>query len=90
MNGFNLSALAVRERAITMFFLVAIILGGIFAYQALGRAEDPPFTIKVFTVSAAWPGATAEEMQSLAADPLEIACRNCNGMIMRRPLPALA
>jgi multidrug efflux pump subunit AcrB len=71
MNSFNLSALAVRERAITMFFLVAIILGGIFAYQALGRAEDPPFTIKVFTVSAAWPGATAEEMQSLVADPLE-------------------
>ena len=71
MSRFNLSALAVRERAITTFFLIAIILGGIFSYRALGRAEDPPFTIKVFTVSAAWPGATAEEMQSLVADPLE-------------------
>jgi multidrug efflux pump subunit AcrB len=28
-----------------------------FAYFNLGRAEDPSFTIKVFTVTAAWPGA---------------------------------
>ncbi len=37
----------------------------------LGRAEDPAFTIKVLTVTAAWPGATAQEMQDLVAEPLE-------------------
>ncbi len=68
---FNLSALAVREKAITMFLLIAIVAAGIFAFLELGRAEDPTFTIKVFTVAAVWPGATAQEMQDLVAEPLE-------------------
>src|SRR5712664_4257814 len=69
--GINLSALAVRERSVTLFFLIAVIIAGAFAYFNLGRAEDPSFTIKVFTVTAAWPGATAQEMQDLVAEPLE-------------------
>src|SRR5215813_10666362 len=71
VHGFNLSAIAVRERSVTLFFLLAIIIAGAVAYLTLGRAEDPTFTIKVFTVTAAWPGATAEEMQNLVAEPLE-------------------
>lgn len=71
MSGFNLSALAVRERAITLFLLVAIVAAGIFSFVELGRAEDPAFTIKVLTVTAVWPGATAQEMQDLVAEPLE-------------------
>lgn len=71
MNGFNLSALAVRERAITLFLIVAIILSGTYAFLRLGRAEDPAFTIKVFTITAVWPGATARQMQDLVAEPLE-------------------
>src|SRR6267142_6624492 len=67
----NLSALAVRERSVTLFFLLAMDIAGAFAYFELGRAEDPAFTIKVFTVTAAWPGATAQEMQDLVAEPLE-------------------
>src|SRR5438046_6767005 len=67
----NLSALAVREKAITLFLLIAIAAAGVFAFLKLGRAEDPSFTIKVFTVSAVWPGATAQEMQDLVAEPLE-------------------
>jgi len=48
-----------------------MIIAGAFAYFKLGRAEDPSFTVKVFTVTAAWPGATAQEMQDLVAEPLE-------------------
>src|SRR6266436_4234379 len=70
-QGFNLSALAVREKSVTFFFLLAVIVAGTIAYLQLGRAEDPTFTIKVFTVTAAWPGATAQEMQDLVAEPLE-------------------
>jgi multidrug efflux pump subunit AcrB len=68
---FNLSALAVRERSVTLFFLVAIILAGTLAFLKLGRAEDPSFTIKIMTVVTAWPGATAQEMQDQVAEPLE-------------------
>src|SRR5438094_541974 len=70
-QSLNLSAIAVREKAITLFLLIAIVAAGIFAFLKLGRAEDPTFTIKVFTVAAVWPGATAQEMQDLVAEPLE-------------------
>ncbi|QEI07840.1 efflux RND transporter permease subunit [Pigmentiphaga aceris] len=71
MTGFNLSALAVRERGVTLFLIIAITIAGIFAFLKLGRAEDPSFTIKVMTVVSAWPGATAQEMQDQVAEPLE-------------------
>ncbi|MFC4236907.1 efflux RND transporter permease subunit [Thalassospira xianhensis] len=68
---FNLSALAVRERAVTLFFILLLAAAGIYAFVNLGRAEDPSFTIKTLTVTAAWPGATAREMQDLVAEPME-------------------
>ena len=70
MNS-NLSALAVRERAVTLFFIVLLAAAGAYAFVKLGRAEDPSFTIKTLTVTAVWPGATAREMQDLVAEPLE-------------------
>ncbi|MFE1601051.1 efflux RND transporter permease subunit [Methylobacterium sp. ID0610] len=71
MTGFNLSALAVRERAVTLYLLVAVAAAGLFAFEKLGRAEDPTFTVKTMTVAAAWPGATTGEIQRQVADPLE-------------------
>ncbi|CAG1769826.1 partial Cobalt-zinc-cadmium resistance protein CzcA, partial [uncultured bacterium] len=70
-SRFNLSALAVRERAITLFLIILITLGGVMAFFKLGRAEDPSFTIKVMTIVTAWPGATAQEMQDQVAEKLE-------------------
>ena len=67
----NLSALAVRERAITVFLIFLIAVAGTLAFFKLGRAEDPPFTVKQLTVITAWPGATAQEMQDQVAEPLE-------------------
>ena len=68
---FNLSALAVRERAITLFLICLISLGGLLAFFKLGRAEDPSFTIKVMTIVTAWPGATPQEMQDQVTEKLE-------------------
>lgn len=68
---FNLSALAVRERSITLFLIGLISLAGLVAFFKLGRAEDPAFTIKVMTIITAWPGATAQEMQDQVAEKLE-------------------
>ncbi|WP_117196734.1 efflux RND transporter permease subunit [Pseudomonas coronafaciens] len=71
-NGrFNLSALAVRERSITLFLICLISLAGIIAFFKLGRAEDPAFTVKVMTVVSVWPGATALEMQDQVAEKIE-------------------
>jgi multidrug efflux pump subunit AcrB len=71
MDRFNLSAWGVRNGSLTLFaiLLLAVLGGG--AYLKLGRAEDPSFTLKVMVVSAAWPGASAEEMQAQVADRIE-------------------
>jgi multidrug efflux pump subunit AcrB len=71
MSLLNLSALAVRERAVTLFFLILSVFSGIYAFGALGRAEDPAFTVRVVMVTAAWPGATPEQLQTQVVDRLE-------------------
>ena len=71
MKRFNLSGWAVSHPTLILFLIVALSVAGFFSYQRLGRAEDPFFTVKVVNVSAIWPGATAAEMQTQVADPLE-------------------
>ena len=71
VKAFNLSALAVRERAVTLFLILGIVAAGAFAFKKLGRAEDPTYVVKIMTVTAIWSGATAAEMQNQVADRLE-------------------
>ncbi|WP_407178909.1 efflux RND transporter permease subunit [Bradyrhizobium sp. STM 3562] len=71
MKRFNLSAWAVSHPALVLFLMVALGIAGLFSYQRLGRGEDPYFTVKVVNVSVMWPGATAKEMQTQVADPIE-------------------
>jgi multidrug efflux pump subunit AcrB len=71
MKRFNLSGWAVSHPALVLFLIVALGVTGFFSYEKLGRAEDPFFTVKVVNVSAIWPGATAAEMQTQVADPIE-------------------
>lgn len=70
-SRFNLSALAVRERSVTLFLIFLISLAGLIAFFNLGRAEDPAFTVKVMTIITAWPGATPQEMQDQVAEKIE-------------------
>src|SRR5262245_6119086 len=70
-DRFNLSRWALEHRTLTVFFMVALSIAGVFSYFSLGRAEDPPFTIKQMVVSAQWPGATAPEMQLQVTDKIE-------------------
>jgi multidrug efflux pump subunit AcrB len=71
MKRFNLSAWAVDHPALVLFLILAIGLGGVMAFNRLGRAEDPNFTIKNVVVTAIWPGSTASEMQDQVSDPIE-------------------
>jgi len=71
VKGFNLSEWAVTHRPLTLFFIILVSLAGAWSYLHLGRAEDPDFTVKHMILSAAWPGATADEVQRLVADPIE-------------------
>lgn len=67
----NLSELAVRERSVTLFFLIMAVIAGVYAFISLGRAEDPAFTVRALVVSAYWPGATPDDLQEQVVDRLE-------------------
>lgn len=67
----NLSAIAVRERSITLFFLILSVLAGVIAFTSMGRAEDPAFTVRAMSVQAIWPGATTQQLQDQVVDKLE-------------------
>lgn len=67
----NLSRIAVGQRSLTLFFLLLSVIGGVYAFLALGRAEDPQFTVRVLVVSVEWPGATVEELEGQVVDRLE-------------------
>lgn len=70
-HSWNLSRWAVTHPAFISFLILACTVAGLQAYFQMGRAEDPSFTIKTGVVSAAWPGATSEEMQQQVAEEVE-------------------
>lgn len=71
MKGPNLSAWAVSHGAVMRFALALAVLAGVLGYFSLGRQEDPNFTLRNMLVSAAWPGASAEQMAEQVAEPIE-------------------
>jgi multidrug efflux pump len=71
MKRFNLSGWAVSHPTLVLFLMIVLGVAGFFSYQKLGRAEDPFFTVKVVNVVVIWPGATANEVQTQVADPIE-------------------
>lgn len=68
---FNLSAWALKNRALVLYAMIVLAIIGIFSYQRLGQSEDPPFTFKVMVVRTMWPGATAEEVAAQVTDRIE-------------------
>lgn len=71
MSGVNLSSWAVAHRSLVLYLILALSVAGGVAYVQMGRAEDPTFTIKTMIVTAAWPGATAGEVQKQVAERIE-------------------
>ena len=71
ISSFNLSAWALRHKALTLFAMLTLATGGAMSYFGLGRAEDPSFTLKQMIVQVDWPGASSDEMSRQVVDPIE-------------------
>jgi multidrug efflux pump subunit AcrB len=44
-SGFNLSGWAITHRPLVNYFMVVLVVIGVWSYMRLGRNEDPTFTI---------------------------------------------
>lgn len=79
-DRFNLSAWALQHRALLVFLMLVALVGGTWSFRQLGRAEDPHFDVPSMTITLAWPGATAQEVQDLAINPVERRLQSLDGI----------
>jgi len=68
---FNLSAWALRHRALVLYAIIVLAVIGSTSYGRLGQSEDPPFSFRAMVVQTLWPGATAEEVARQVTDRIE-------------------
>ena len=76
----NLTEVSLKNQALVWYFIIVTAIGGIFFYFKLGRMEDPNFTINQMVVTAAWPGASADQMEQQVTDKLESKFRDIPGV----------
>jgi multidrug efflux pump subunit AcrB len=71
MKRFNLSEWALRHRSLITYFMLVIVVAGVWSYLRLGRSEDPDFTVKTMVVQATWSGATLGDTLEQVTDRIE-------------------
>lgn len=76
----NISRYSILRPSVIIFFLVVVLLGGIYAFEELGKREDSTFVIKSAIVICPYPGATPEEVENLVSKPLERGLRTLSAV----------
>ena len=73
----NISELSIRRPVLATVLVLIIILFGVVGYTSLGVREYPSVDNPIISVSASYPGANAEVIESQITEPLE---QNINGI----------
>jgi multidrug efflux pump subunit AcrB len=68
---FNLAEWSINHRPFVTFVMIMLLAAGAWSYSRLGRAEDPPFTVKDMIVQAQWPGATISDTLLQVTEKIE-------------------
>jgi multidrug efflux pump subunit AcrB len=71
MKSFNLTEWALGHRAIVLFLILVIAVGGVLGFTKLGQLEDPNFSVPSMTAIIIWPGASAQQMQDEVLNRME-------------------
>ena len=67
----NIAEYSMKNRKIIYFFLLILIVGGLSAFQSLGKKEDSPFVIKQAMLFITYPGASPQEVEELITEVVE-------------------
>ncbi|MGL5228699.1 MAG: efflux RND transporter permease subunit [Bacteroidales bacterium] len=67
----NLAQFSIKNQKIIYFFLAILLIGGVLAFDKLGKKEDSPFVIKQCVILTQYPGATPQEVEQLITEPIE-------------------
>jgi multidrug efflux pump len=71
VTNFNLTEWALNHRAVVLFLILVIGVGGLISVSELGQLEDPKFSIPSMTAIVIWPGATAQQVQDELLNRME-------------------
>jgi len=66
----DIATFSITKRITIWLFVVALLAGGILAYQTLSRYEDPEFTIKEALVMTPYLGATPQQVEEEVTDKI--------------------
>ncbi len=67
----NIAKYALDNKQVIYFFLAIILLGGVLAYDMLGKREDAPFVVKEMIITTLYPGASQYEVQEQITEIIE-------------------
>ncbi len=67
----NIAEFSIEKKTVTLVLCFLMLVGGIMAYEGLGRLEDPEFTIKTAVVVTPYPGASPAEVAEEVTDRIE-------------------
>jgi len=67
----GITSFALNNSRTVIMTLLLVTLGGIYAYIALPKLEDPFITIREAVISATYPGMPVEEVERLITRPIE-------------------
>src|SRR6476659_5371753 len=71
MKSFNLTDWALNHRAVVLFLILVIGIGGVLGFKKLGQLEDPNFSVPSMTALVIWPGATSQQIQDEVLNRME-------------------
>ena len=59
----NIGEYSIERPVISWLIVVILVFGGLWAFDRMGKLEDPAFTIKVAKIITLYPGASAQQVQ---------------------------
>ena len=72
----NLAEFSIARKTTTYVVSAVVFVGGLVAFQGLGRLEDPEFTIKEAVVTTLYPGASPLEVSEEVTEVIEEAVQS--------------
>lgn len=69
--GKGLIAGAIKERKVTLFIALLMMIAGIYSYYITPKQENPQITASIAIVTAVYPGASPEDVEKLVTRKIE-------------------
>lgn len=72
----NWATWSIEHKQLVYFLAFLVLVMGLFSFKTMGRSEDPSFAVKQMVISAAWPGASARDVEQHLTNTIEKEVQN--------------